>query len=247
MRHFRLLVFPIAILTLILAACGGASAPQLDSIAVPAGAGGGATPSPTITLSADKSEPGSANVETLEPTTAADATDAAPVENSTPGEAAATVETVKVESTSETATPAPTAVPQTILAQALESPGLMWCLADRVGMGLLIELDSRSATSQERSTINSCLSDTREIAAWNAEWPKRIDAAFTPSTCGEAPATNFPSSYYKGPLIDSHLHIPQLPDDQYGEQDTGYVAPRGPNLTNMTPSLKSSARYWAGR
>ena len=119
-------------------------------------------------------------------------------------------------------------MPQTILAQALASPGLMWCLADLVGLDILIELDGRSPTNQERSTINNCLSDRQDIAAWNAEWPKRLDAAFAPSECGVAPVTNFPASYYQGPLIDFHLHIPQLPDDQYGEQsDTGYVAPRG--------------------
>ena len=124
-----------------------------------------------------------------------------------------------------TATPAP--APRTILAQALASPGLMWCLAGHVGMGTLIELDSRAPTSGERSDINDCLGDTREIAAWNAEWPKRIDAAFTPSACGTAPVNNFPSSYYQGPLIDSHLHIPQLSDDGLGGPDDGYVAPRG--------------------
>ena len=127
-----------------------------------------------------------------------------------------------------TATPAPAATPKTILTQALESPGLMWCLADKVGMGTLIDLDRRAPSAQERSTINSCLFDTREIAGWNAEWPKRLDAAFTPSECGTAPAANFPASYYQGPLIDSHLHIPQLPDDRWdGGEDTGYIAPRG--------------------
>lgn len=129
---------------------------------------------------------------------------------------------------SEADSPEPTAVPQTILAQALASPGLMWCLADQVGMGILIELDSRSPTSQERSTINNCLSDTREIAAWNAEWPKRIDAAFTPSECGTPPVNNFPASYYQGPFIDTHFHLPQLPDDSVsGPADDGYVQSRG--------------------
>jgi predicted TIM-barrel fold metal-dependent hydrolase len=103
----------------------------------------------------------------------------------------------------------------------------MWCLTSFVGMGTLVELEDRSPTSQESSAIRNCSSDTREIAAWNAEWPKRIDAALTPSACGAAPVTNFPSSYYQGPLIDSHLHIPQLSDDGLGGPDDGYVAPRG--------------------
>ena len=142
--------------------------------------------------------------------------------------------------TSNTATPTPAPAGQTILAQALASPGLMWCAAQQVGMVTLIELDSRAPTSQERSDINNCLSDTREIAVWNAEWPKRIDAAFTPSTCGTPPVTNYPASYYQGPIIDSHLHIPQLSDDGMGAPDARYVAPRGRILINTTPSHRSS-------
>ena len=126
------------------------------------------------------------------------------------------------------ATATPTPAPRTILAQALDSAGLMWCLADKVGMKVLIELDSRAPSSQERSTIDSCLFDTREIAAWNAEWPKRIDAAFTPWECGAAPTTNFPDSYYQGPFIDTHLHLPQLPDHSVsGPVDDGYVQATG--------------------
>ena len=119
------------------------------------------------------------------------------------------------------------ASPPTILAQALDSPGLMWCLTSFVGMVELVELEDRSPTSEESLAIRNCMSDTQEIAAWNKEWPKRIDAALTPSVCGDAPVTDFPSSYYQGPLIDSHLHIPQLPDGGLDGPDEGYVAPRG--------------------
>ena len=137
-------------------------------------------------------------------------------------------EAAEVEPTSESPTPGPTAAPKTILTQALESPGAMWCLSDKVGMEILIELEGRFPTSQERSTINSCLFDIREISAWNAEWPKRIDAAFTPVECGAPPVNNFPASYYQGPFIDTHLHLPQLPDHSVsGPADDGYVQSRG--------------------
>jgi len=72
----------------------------------------------------------------------------------------------------------------------------MWWLTTFVGMVELVELEDRSPTSQESSAVRNCASDTQEIAAWNAEWPKRIDAAFTLSACGAAPVTNFPSSCY---------------------------------------------------
>ena len=143
------------------------------------------------------------------------------------GGGAAAGETGKTPAPVPTSTTVPAETPKTLLARSLESPGLMWCLADKIGMETLIELEDRSPSSQESFTIRSCTSDTREIAAWNAEWPKRIDAAFTPSTCGAAPTASFPVSYYQGPLIDSHLHIPQLSDEGLGSQDTTYVAPRG--------------------
>lgn len=37
--------------------------------------------------------------------------------------------------------------------------------------------------------------------------------------CESVPQNSFPSFYYSGPLIDSHLHIPHLPDDGFGESE----------------------------
>ena len=275
----------MAVLALVLAACGGSPAPQLDSIAAPSGSAEEENPEPMTVPNTPRSQPkaeatgeqsGPSGDEIPAPTVTANGTEAAPVETATGGQAidpnmlfaqvlnspgamdcisstlgmatlmqmtsrAPTDEEVSLlqsclggweESedgpSSETATAMATAEPKTILTQALESPGLMWCLADHVGIETLVELEGRSPTSQEGSTINSCLSDTEEIAAWNAEWPKRVDAAFTPYECGTPPVTNFPASYYQGPLIDTHFHLPQLPDHSVsGPVDDGYVQPRG--------------------
>lgn len=43
-------------------------------------------------------------------------------------------------------------------------------------------------------------------------WRKRTEAALSSSECPEIPEQEFPDSYYKGPLIDTHLHIPAIPD-----------------------------------
>ena len=206
-------------MALILAACGGVSNPQLGSISGQSGSSDSDAPAPTVAATTPATD-------TPEADAVSGQIGSSSVDSPTPTIASSTTASATTKP-APTPTPAPTAVPKAILTQALESPGLMWCLTDKVGMQILIELDSRAPTSQERFTINSCLSDTREIAAWNAEWPKRIDVAFTPSTCGAVPVNGFPSSYYQGPLIDTHLHIPQLPNDQHGEQDTGYIAPRG--------------------
>ena len=43
-------------------------------------------------------------------------------------------------------------------------------------------------------------------------WKKRIENAMAPSECPEIPKPEYPTSYYQGPLIDTHLHIPSIPD-----------------------------------
>jgi hypothetical protein len=60
----------------------------------------------------------------------------------------------------------------------------------------------------------------------NAQMQPRIDAAFAPTSCQDASETNYPSSYYQGPLIDSHFHIPAL-DDEFGGDDGEETGSRG--------------------
>ena len=52
-----------------------------------------------------------------------------------------------------------------------------------------------------------------------AVWKKRIDAAMAPSYCPPVTKMEYPSSYYQGPLIDSHYHLPSLPDSLPGEEE----------------------------
>jgi hypothetical protein len=47
---------------------------------------------------------------------------------------------------------------------------------------------------------------------FNKEWEKRVDEALETYDCEEIPQENLPDDSYKGPLIDTHLHIPPLPD-----------------------------------
>lgn len=146
------------------------------------------------------------------------------------------------------------AAPRTLLEQALESPGLMWCLAGNIGMESLSQLDSRSPTARERMTVQMCFFDKQEIAMWDLEWPKRVDAAFTEAECESVAANDYPASYsasyppfyYDGPLIDSHLHIPQLPDDRPGEVDDSYEAPRG-SESDLYDTIAQEDRPLLGR
>ena len=43
-------------------------------------------------------------------------------------------------------------------------------------------------------------------------WNQRIEDALAPSDCMPVAKPQYPSSYYQGPLIDTHLHIPAIPD-----------------------------------
>ena len=136
--------------------------------------------------------------------------------------------------------------PKTLLTRALESPGLMWCIAGNVGMETLVQITDRSPTAQETLILQRCLDDRQESAAWDAEWPKRIDAAFTPRDCVVNVRTDYPASYYNGPLIDTHLHLPQLPDDSLGGLDDSYQAPRGSG-SDLYDTIAEADRPLMGR
>lgn len=43
-------------------------------------------------------------------------------------------------------------------------------------------------------------------------WKKRIDIAMAPTFCPSIEKKVYPENYYQGPLIDTHVHIPAIPD-----------------------------------
>lgn len=57
------------------------------------------------------------------------------------------------------------AAPRTLLDQALASPGLMWCLAGKMGLESLSQLDRREPTAQEKMIAQMCANDRQEIAS----------------------------------------------------------------------------------
>ena len=50
-------------------------------------------------------------------------------------------------------------------------------------------------------------------------WNQRIEAALAPSPCTPVPQVEIDESYYSGPLIDTHFHIPHLPDSAPGDEE----------------------------
>ena len=51
-------------------------------------------------------------------------------------------------------------------------------------------------------------------------WEQRIEAAFAFSPCPPVRETKFDDRYYSGPLIDTHFHIPHIPDSPSRPQDS---------------------------
>ena len=50
-------------------------------------------------------------------------------------------------------------------------------------------------------------------------WGQRIDAALAPSHCEQVSGARYGSLYYSGALIDTHYHIPHLPDHSLWDSD----------------------------
>lgn len=57
----------------------------------------------------------------------------------------------------------------------------------------------------------------RELTFEEKVWRGRVEAALAPSPCPDIPKAAFPNTYYTGPLTDTHLHIPAIPDGMPGE------------------------------
>lgn len=71
------------------------------------------------------------------------------------------------------------------------------------------------------------LDDFDVSASEQRVWEERIEAALASTTCPEIQAPTFPSGYYQGPLIDTHLHIPAIDDsspDEFRDNNAEMIA-----------------------
>ncbi len=50
-------------------------------------------------------------------------------------------------------------------------------------------------------------------------WQHRIDRSFEDTGCPAPPIHSYPVSYYTGPLIDTHFHLPHIPDSAPGSEE----------------------------
>ncbi len=55
-----------------------------------------------------------------------------------------------------------------------------------------------------------------DVAYYKRAWQHRVDAAFSTAECPPSPDLTYPDGHYQGKLIDTHMHMPQLPDTPLG-------------------------------
>ncbi|MBI2125505.1 amidohydrolase family protein [Candidatus Woesearchaeota archaeon] len=68
------------------------------------------------------------------------------------------------------------------------------------------ELENKSQIILEPEQPEIILSPEEQV------WRNRIESALAPTSCPDVSKPEYPSSYYQGPLTDTHLHIPSIPD-----------------------------------
>lgn len=66
--------------------------------------------------------------------------------------------------------------------------------------------------------------EEKELSPEEQVWQERIEKALALSPCPDIQEPEYPASYYQGPLLDAHLHIPAIPDwspkeDNFPEDD----------------------------
>ena len=75
-----------------------------------------------------------------------------------------------------------------------------------------LELPESQNKSNGSSVLTMPEASSEILSPEEKVWRNRIDAALAPTPCPDRVKPQFPDSYYQGPLLDTHLHIPSIPD-----------------------------------
>ena len=76
----------------------------------------------------------------------------------------------------------------------------------------------------------------KELSFEEKYWKEMIESALKPVNCPSPPERNLPDSYYKGHMIDAHIHIMSIPDAQPGTKIE--------DLTGDNLGVKFSINNW---
>ena len=99
-------------------------------------------------------------------------------------------------------------------------------------------LDETSSEVEEAIPDIESAQENREeeLSVEEKHWKRVFEKAFAPVDCPTPPERNLPDTSYKGPMIDTHIHIQSLPDGEPGFPDDYYT---GENV-----GIKRSIAEW---
>lgn len=78
-----------------------------------------------------------------------------------------------------------------------------------------IQNSIENVTVRDNVTISeevASLPEQKPLTFEEKGWKQRIDKAMAPTLCPPIENQEYPENYYQGPLIDTHLHLPAIPD-----------------------------------
>lgn len=84
------------------------------------------------------------------------------------------------------------------------------------------EQNKAGIEQQEKKMVKGAspvLSEERSLDPEGQKWRDRIEKALAPGICRDIAPPSYPDTYYKGPLTDTHLHIPAIPDWSFEEDE----------------------------
>lgn len=100
----------------------------------------------------------------------------------------------------------------TVIKDEIQSPKAEMVVENQENETFAVKVPDANTANKEVSADNNQPEEQVELTSEEQVWRKRIEAAMSPSPCPDVPTPEFPASYYQGPLVDTHLHIPSIPD-----------------------------------
>ncbi len=105
-----------------------------------------------------------------------------------------------------------------------------------IGLGVLL-LNYKNLNKPEDKSEEPIQQAIEELSIEEMHWKRVFDKAFESVDCPEPrDPSGLPDGYYKGPMIDTHIHLQSLPDGTPGFLDDYYI---GDNL-----GIKRSMDEW---
>lgn len=78
------------------------------------------------------------------------------------------------------------------------------------------QIDKNQEQPTNYSSQDLVITEDEELSFEEQWWKERIDSAMEETSCPIITKKEYPQSYYKGKLIDAHLHIGPIPDSEPG-------------------------------